>query len=75
MFIYFTARTYLMDHLQERYGLDRGQCGTVPTLPPLAAPTAYPAPASGECSTWRDSATPSANPILAVPACLSTHAQ
>ena len=29
MFIYFTARTYLMDHLQERYGLDRGQAGTV----------------------------------------------
>ena len=29
MFIYFTARTYLMDHLQERYGLDRGQAATV----------------------------------------------
>ena len=29
MFIYFTARTYLMDHLQERYGLDRGAAATV----------------------------------------------
>lgn len=29
MFTYFTARTWLMDHLQERYGLDRGTAATV----------------------------------------------